>query len=113
MEAAISVDTISSVAVVRMNRPEVKNAISRPMLEKLNEELLRLSHDRSVRVVVLTGDNGSFSTGEDLQHGAKMSPTEFAQMVDLFQEVTRNLRAMPQPVVAAIDGFAFGGGLEI
>jgi enoyl-CoA hydratase/carnithine racemase len=79
----------------------------------LNEVFKRLGADVSVRAIVLIGENGSFSTGDDLKESARIPKSEFAEIISLFQDVTRNLWAMPQPVVAAIGGYAFGGGLEI
>jgi len=101
------------VALVRINRPEVKNALNLPALAELRSALDTLRADDDVRVVILTGEGGTFTTGDDLTETARMEESGFAAMVGGFQSITRALRALPQPVIAAIAGWAVGGGLEI
>ena len=113
MDASVRTERKNSVAVVYMSRPKVLNAFNRDMLRELLEAFSAISFDREARAVVLTGENGSFTTGEDLTEGAHMSAEDFRELIDLVQAVTTQMRALPQPVIAAIDGYAFGGGLEI
>src|SRR5690242_10900669 len=101
------------VALVRINRPEVKNALNLPALAELRSALDTLRADDDVRVVILTGAGGTFTTGDDLTETARMEEAGFAAMVGGFQSITRALRSLPQPVIAAIAGWAVGGGLEI
>ena len=101
------------VALVRINRPEVKNALNLASLPALRSALEDLAADGEVRVVVLTGEGGTFTTGDDLSETARMDEAGFAAMIDGFQSITRAVRALPQPVIAAIAGWAVGGGLEI
>jgi enoyl-CoA hydratase/carnithine racemase len=101
------------VALVRINRAEVKNALNLPALAELRSALDALGAAEDVRVVVLTGEGGTFTTGDDLTETARVDEAAFAAMIEGFQSITRALRALPQPVVAAIAGWAVGGGLEI
>lgn len=101
------------VALVRINRPEVKNALNLQALADLRSALGSLAAAEDVRVVVLTGEGGTFTTGDDLTATARMDEAEFAAMIEGFQSITRALRRLPQPVVAAVAGWAVGGGLEI
>lgn len=101
------------VALVRINRPEVKNALNLPALGELRSALDALLAADDVHVVVLAGAGGTFTTGDDLAETARMDEAGFAAMIEGFQSITRALRSLPQPVVAAIDGWAVGGGLEI
>ena len=66
-----------------------------------------------MRCAVLAGEGGTFTTGDDLTETARMDGAGFAAMIAGFQSITTALRAMPMPVIAAIEGYAVGGGLEI
>ena len=101
------------VASVRINRPEVKNALNVSALAELRSALDVLRGADDVRVIVLSGEGGTFTTGDDLTETARMDVDGFAAMIEGFQSITRALRALPQPVVAAVTGWAVGGGLEI
>jgi enoyl-CoA hydratase len=101
------------VAVVRMNRPEVHNALDPEMLELLVRTVRDATTDESVRAIVLTGGPTAFTTGEDLIAAAGLDATEVRRQAAGFQELATLLRFARQPVIAAIGGFAYGGGLEI
>ena len=101
------------VALVKINRPNVKNALSPEALDQLSSVLLGLAAAAEVRVVVLAGEGGTFTTGDDLSATASMDEGDFKASIEGFQSITRAIRDMPQPVIAAINGWAVGGGLEI
>jgi len=111
--SSVRTERKGNVTVVFMNRPEVLNAFNREMLRGLLDAFSAIAEDSEARAVILTGDNGSFTTGEDLTEGVQMSSAEFRELIDLVQAVTTQMRALSQPVIAAVDGYAFGGGLEI
>ncbi|MDJ0273995.1 MAG: 3-hydroxyacyl-CoA dehydrogenase/enoyl-CoA hydratase family protein [Aigarchaeota archaeon] len=102
-----------------LNRPHRLNAISPKMIEELEVALKDLSEDRSVRVIVLTGAGGrAFSAGADITAFSEILATEskvpMAHRFSLrFNELLRKIERSPKPVIAAIDGFALGGGLEL
>jgi 3-hydroxyacyl-CoA dehydrogenase len=104
--AAVSITREGAVAVVRVSYAPV-NALSRPVRQGLMEAARRLAADASVRAVVLHGGTGRFIAGADIKE-MDLPPDEPA-----LPDVIAALEAIPQPVVAAIDGFALGGGLEI
>lgn len=109
------------VAVLTMNRPQARNALSQPMLGALLEALPRLASDASVGAVVITGAGGAFCAGGDVKgfassdgganHGR--SPEEAAQALRQSMEVSRWLHDMPKITIAAIPGAAAGAGLSI
>lgn len=106
-------DWAPGVALVTFNRPEVLNAVDERTLQDLEEVLARLEGDAEARVVVLTGAGRAFVGGGDIAHMAALAPEEDEGFVYGGQAVLRRLERLPQVTVAAINGYALGGGLEI
>ncbi|MCW5878900.1 MAG: enoyl-CoA hydratase/isomerase family protein [Anaerolineales bacterium] len=107
----ILVEIDSSVALVTLNRPDALNALSPEMLGSLAETLENLDRDESVRVMVLSGGQSVFAAGADIKAMASASP------VDIYLRNTRQLWqrlwALDKPLIAAVNGVAFGGGCEL
>jgi methylglutaconyl-CoA hydratase len=102
------------VVWVTLNRPDAHNALSRPV----NLELMRLAgelgRDRSVRAVVITGaGQRSFCAGADLKERREVSADDTGPFVDAISGAIEAWARMPRPTVAALNGSAFGGGLEL
>jgi enoyl-CoA hydratase/carnithine racemase len=83
------------------------------MLDLLLRTVRETVGDEDVRAIVLTGGQRAFTTGEDLVTAAGQSEAEMRAQAAQFQELATALRFAPQPVVAAVGGYAYGGGLEI
>ena len=102
------------VAVLTLNRPDKLNAIGTPTLDLLEAELDRLRGEREVRALVIAGAGRCFSAGADLDEIESCAgPYDFRAFVHRTTDVFGLLEAFPKPSVAAIHGFAFGGGLEL
>jgi enoyl-CoA hydratase/carnithine racemase len=102
------------VAVLTLDRPEVLNAIGTASTDQLQAALDRLHDDNRVRALVLAGEGRAFSAGADLGEIESFTqPYEFRAFVGRMTKVFANLQAFPKPSVAAVHGFAFGGGLEL
>lgn len=99
------------IAVVRLNRPEAKNALNLALRRKLHDAFLELSDEVAVRAIVLTGSQEVFAAGADLKEFADLDPIEVLQRAT--HRLSRPLAECPKPVIAAINGFALGGGLEL
>ena len=105
------------IAVIRLNRPERMNAMAFDVMIPLRELIEDLSVDNSVRVVILTGTGAGFCSGADLEDPGTIPhidglglPSIARRSMGLLEEVTHALRRMNQPVIAAINGAAIGGG---
>lgn len=104
----------AGIVLLGLDRPGAKNALGRRLLAELREAVRALSPDPSVRVVVIHSlVAGVFCAGADLKERADMTPDEAASFVQGIRAAFSELEALPMPVIAALDGAAFGGGLEL
>jgi enoyl-CoA hydratase/carnithine racemase len=113
MTDLVRVERRDAIALVTINRPEVRNALNPAALGELRGALEFVGRNPAVGCAVLAGEGGTFTTGDDLTETAGMDQDAFVAMIEGFQSITRALRAMAMPVIAAIEGYAVGGGLEI
>ncbi len=97
------------VAEIRMNRPDVRNALSHELIEALETAINAVEKDPEIRVVVLAGEGKSFCAGMDLKAVAK-DPHAMADMLRALSRVMRRVRRLRMPVVARVQGAAIGGG---
>jgi enoyl-CoA hydratase len=114
MPMAVDVSRAGAVATVTLNRPQALNAFDTPQLERLLAALEEIAGDRAVRAVVITGaGEKSFAAGADIKEMANLSPDAALAFGGLGHAVMFAAERMPQPVIAAVNGYAFGGGCEL
>ncbi|MDT4898340.1 MAG: enoyl-CoA hydratase [Acidobacteriota bacterium] len=103
-----------SIAVVRLERPEKLNALTREMLFDLGEVFGRIEGERDVRAVILTGaGDRAFCAGTDISELAAMDVNEARQAARRGQDVCERIERYAVPVIAAVNGLAAGGGFEL
>jgi enoyl-CoA hydratase/carnithine racemase len=103
-----------AVATVTLDRPEKLNAMDRRMFAELAAAAARAAADPAVRAVVVTGAGRAFSSGLDVAELAAMSdPEDAARVVAEIQAAVSAFELLPKPVVAAVNGLAYGGGLQL
>lgn len=112
-QGSLLLNVADHVAVVSFNRPEVLNALDRQTIARLGVLLDDLSRREDVRVIILTGVGKAFSAGDDLREAVNLSRPEFYDLIMGLQQLTRRLRSMRKPNIAAVAGYALGGGLEL
>lgn len=102
------------IAVVELNRDKGKNSLNKSLVAKLHHSVDVLAHDKNVRVVIIRSlVKGIFCAGADLKERQTLSPSEVHRFVNSLRKLVVNIENLPMPVVAAIDGAALGGGLEL
>src|SRR5215467_1554431 len=104
----------NSIAILRINRPEVLNAINIDVIADLSTMFDALGADDSTRVVIITGTGErSFCAGADLRYVVDKSPIEAETYASTIHALLNKIENLPKPVIAAINGYALGGGCEI
>jgi enoyl-CoA hydratase/carnithine racemase len=102
------------VATLRLNRPRQYNALSAALLESLHRELDAIARDKKVRVLLITGNGSAFCSGHDLKEmRALASREEVATLFSSCSEMMKKLLALPQPVVAVVNGLATAAGCQL
>ncbi|MDF2930406.1 MAG: Crotonyl-CoA hydratase, partial [Anaerospora sp.] len=102
------------IGLVTLNRPKALNALNQATLEELDKLADEIAKDTSIKVVVLTGSGEkAFVAGADITEMQHKSAIEGRNFGKLGQAVFNKIENLPQPVIAAVNGFALGGGCEL
>jgi enoyl-CoA hydratase len=110
--SVVLAETRGPVAIATLNRPEALNALSTPLLDALAEALEAWDADPAIRVMIVTGSEKAFAAGADIK---EMAPRSFAEMhrENIFGRQLDRIIRIRKPVIAAVAGFALGGGCEL
>jgi len=110
----ISLEIQGNVAVLTVNRPQALNALNKQVLEELDRALTEISNSPIARVLVITGKGPkAFIAGADIAAMEKMNPDEAREFSKLGKSVLSRIENLPIPTIAAVNGYALGGGNEL
>ena len=111
MSEILREDPAPGVALLRINRPEARNALNTATREALARHFREINTDTEIRAVILTGDAKAFAAGADLREFAELSSVD--QMQRNTHLLWQTVKECPKPIVAAVNGYALGGGCEL
>lgn len=109
----INVDSSEQIATLTINRPEALNALSSLFFKEMDLRLDEISSREDVQIVVITGEGKAFVAGADIAEMARMNPEQAKEFSRVGQAAFRKLELLEKPVIAAVNGFALGGGCEL
>ena len=107
----LKVEFAEGIAVVRLNRPQVRNAIDLATVDDLHWALDVLAHFEKTRVLILTGAGGAFASGADLRELRERRAVDALRAIN--STLFRQVEQFPAPTIAAVNGWALGGGCEL
>ena len=99
------------VGRVRLHRPKALNALNSPLMDEVNEAMLAFNSDPGIGAMILTGDDKAFAAGADIKEMDGMTPIDMLMTVSLIERF--EIQRLSKPVIAAVSGYALGGGCEI
>jgi len=104
----------SNIAVIKINRPEVLNALNREVMLELSTAIDIVSADDKIKVIIITGaGEKSFCAGADIRYVVTIDPPEAEKYASFVYKLLNKIENLEKPVIAAINGYALGGGCEI
>ena len=106
-------ETQGQVGLVKLNRPQVLNAMNRQLWIEIQDALEQIKQNPDIKVVVLTGEGRAFSTGADLKDSKDRSLEDYRIYLESLQEASRKIIQFEKPTIAAINGYALGSGYEL
>jgi enoyl-CoA hydratase len=110
----ITLEKENNIGIITMNRPEALNALNSDTLSDLKTAALVFADDKEVGVIIITGmGEKAFVAGADIKEMKDMSPMEARKFMQFGQSVFNVIDNLPKPVIAAVNGFALGGGCEL
>jgi enoyl-CoA hydratase len=109
----ITTERKGSIEIIRLNRPEKLNALSREMILSLADTFNHLQSDNDLRAIVLTGASDVFCAGTDINELTQLQPDDAVKVSERGQSLCNQIESSPVPVIAAINGIAAGGGCEL
>lgn len=109
----LAINISEAIALVTIQRPEAMNALNTRFFLEMDQAVAEISANPEVRVMVITGSGKAFVAGADIAEMVNKNPEEGSEFSRTGQHTFRSLEKMEIPVIAAINGFALGGGLEL
>ena len=109
----IRLETKDGIGYLILNRPEVRNAFNQEMIDEIRDALRQVDRDDAIRVLIITGAGKAFQAGADIAELRTMKPMDILRWNEGIVRINAALEKLRQPVIAAVNGPAMGGGLEM
>jgi 3-hydroxypropionyl-coenzyme A dehydratase len=110
----LDLQTNIDIAIIRINRPEVLNALNKEIMTELSQAIDIVSTDDGIKVIVITGTGErSFCAGADIRYVVNVDPIEAERYATFIHTLLNKIENLQKPVIAAINGYALGGGCEL
>src|ERR671939_1046651 len=110
----IQLEPLGDIAIIKINRPEALNALNLDVIAELSRTIDIVGVDEGIKVVIITGVcEGSFCAGVDIAYMVNIEPMKAERYATSAQSVLNKIEKLEKPVIAAINGFALGGGCEL
>ena len=113
MERYVLKEYVENVLIVKINRPEALNSLNSELLSQLGEVFDEAASDDNVNAVIITGEGKAFVAGADIAQMSVLNAVQGKEFGKFGADVFRKLEEMPKAVIAAVNGFALGGGCEL
>ncbi|UCF50534.1 MAG: enoyl-CoA hydratase/isomerase family protein [Thermoplasmatales archaeon] len=109
----IKIEKKEGIATIKINRPQVLNALNKETISEITSAVEELDADKSLKVVILTGEGKAFIAGADIKQMSEMTPLEGKKFAELGHKMLMKIENSRLPFIAAINGYALGGGCEV
>jgi enoyl-CoA hydratase len=111
--ANILVEKKESIGVIKINRPNNLNALNKDTILELTKAVEELEKDKNIKVAILTGEGKAFIAGADIKQMKDMNPSEAKKFAEMGHNLLMNIEKSRLPFIAAVNGYALGGGCEV
>lgn len=108
----IKIENKNKVGIITLSKPDGLNILDTAMLQYLEDGLKKLEEDTEIRVIIITGEK-NFSAGADVKEMKDKNPDEIETFSKLGHKILNHVETLGKPVIAAVNGYAFGGGCEL
>ena len=108
----IIVEKKDGIGYIKINRPKVLNALNQETIKEITNAIVELENDKKIKVVILTGEGKAFIAGADISAMANMTPLEAKEFAELGHNMLNTIEKSRLPFIAAVNGYALGGGCE-
>ena len=109
----LNIEVSDGIAITRISRPEALNALNSRFFDEMDQAIGEISNNQDIKVMLITGEGKAFVAGADIAEMADMTQEQGRLFGQRGQRTFRSLEKMEKPVIAAVNGFALGGGLEL
>jgi enoyl-CoA hydratase len=109
----IVIEKKDSIGTIKINRPQALNALNKDTILELTKAVEELEKDKNIKVAILTGEGKAFIAGADIKQMANMTPLEAKEFAELGHSLIMKIEKSRLPFIAAINGYALGGGCEV